>query len=1288
MARSIRSLVRSMLLLALLVLALSPVGEALSQADTNEAQVNKQFIPTIIPPGGVARLRVFIYNPNSYPLTVTSLTDNLPADMTVNDPPNATTTCGSGTVSATVGGTSFTLDGGTVPARSGLINGECYFEVDITTTVQGNSINTIPANVLSANGPNGPVTNSSPASATLLVESMPNATVTKTFSPTTVYVGQNSTLTIRINNNSNTFDMTNVSLTDNLPANVDINGAATLSGCGGGTVTAPIGGGTITLTGATVQPSPDCVITVPVIGTAPGIYVNDIPGGSLQSRQGVTDPNNRTATLNVQNLRVQKSFSPTSVPQNGVTRLTITLRNPTDTLYTGVSLTDNLPGGLQVASSPNLNNTCGGTITGATPASNSFTLSGGTIPAGTISSPGTCTIEINVQVTVVDSRTNTIPAGNVTTDQDATNVNSASATVTGTSTSPGNIGGSKSFTPNVINPGGTSRLRIRLNRSGGSATALTGVTFVDNLPANVVIANPPTISFTNCGSAPPVMTRNDPPTYTPLSGGETAFLVRFVTVPASGNCDIEVNVTSTVPGNYTNMIPPSSITNDQNTNNTNALSGMLTVNSGLEVTKEFLPSTITTGGYSTVRITLINRNTFALTGVNLTDTLPNSGARQLRVRNPANASTTCGTGTVTATPGADNVSLTGGEILAQSASVPGTCTILFDVVPSGSGPFTSGSVTNDIPRGAVTTQQGVTNVLPASATLNFTQLTMRAVKEFDPTLVYGGADSLLTIRLTNQNNIPLTGVSFTDTFPSGMFISSPVVTNTTCAGGVVTANAGDGFFTFSGGTIPPNGSCVVQVRATMNVNGNLTNVVPAGQICAREGVCNPDPIAASLTNLPGVSISKVFVPSTIAAGGTSTLVITIRDTGGLTLTNASATDNLPAGLMVASPANASTTCTSGSVSTTATSVTLTGATVPANGSCTFRVDVTGTAPGSYVNTIPANTLTNDQGALNPQPATATLLITLAPPSIAKSFSPTSIAAGGVSTLTLTITNPNTTVDLTGVAVSDTFPAGMTVATPPNASNTCGGTFEPNAGDSSIALSDGTIAAGGTCTLTVDVTSSTLGDSVNTTGNVTSTNGGTGNTATATLTVGSIALSSIASDSADVSAQVGSLVVVDPVIVKLVDPALALPGEIVTYTLTVTNPSNAPASGVIVSDTVPSVLEIIGATTTQGTFTVSGQVVIFDVGTVNPGQTVILTVSARLRADAPAPSDVTNTGELRHQTGNPKVSSATLRVTRGRLPATGLPPAEPLKVSEALGWLLVGMLSILGGVWLWLRRARR
>jgi uncharacterized repeat protein (TIGR01451 family) len=1219
--RSIRPFIRWLLFVTLALLALSPSGETRSQANPNEAQVNKQFIPTIIPPGGVAKLRVYIYNPNSYPLTVTSLTDNLPTGMTVAAPPNETTTCAGGMVSAAPAATSFTLNNGIVPPKVGTTNGECYFEVDVTTTVQGNSINTIPANALDASGPNGAVTNSSPASATLLVESMPNATVSKAFAPTTIFVGQNSTLTITIKNNSNSINMTNVSLTDVLPSGVTINGTATLSGCGSGTVTAPLGGGTITLTGATVQPTPNnCVITVPVTSLTSDTYTNTIPGGSLQSRQGVTDPSDLSATLNVQNLRVQKSFTPGSVTVGGTTRLRITLSNPTGTPYTGVAFTDTLPnsgnGDLTVASPPNLTSTCGGTITGATPGSTSFSLSGGTIPSGTPSAPGQCIIEIDVTVNVVGNRTNTIPANGVTTAQGATNINPGSATVTGTSSAPGNIGGSKTFTPTAINPGEVSQVRIRLNRSGGIANPLTGVTFVDNLPANVVIANPPNVSFSNCGGTA-VMTRNDPPTYTPLSGGETAFLVRFVTIPASGNCDIFVNVTSTVPGVYTNTIPAGAITNDQNTTNTNALSGTLTVRNGLEVSKQFTPNTITAGGYSTITITLTNRNTFPLTNVNLTDPLPNTGPRQLRVRSPANASTTCVGGTLTATPGSAVVTLTGAQILAQVGSVPGTCTITFDVVPFGSGPFTSdNTINNTILAGNVTSNEGVNNLLPASAILNFASLTMRAVKEFNPPLVYGGADSLLTITLTNQNSIPLTQVSFTDNFPSGMIISAPVFTNTTCPGGVVSAIAGNGFFSFSGGTIPPNSSCVVQVRATITVNGNLTNVVPAGEICAREGVCNPDPIAASLTNLAGVSISKVFVPSTIAAGGVSTLVITIRDTGGLTLTNASATDNLPAGLTVASPANASTTCAAGTVTAIpgSTTISLSGATIPANGSCTFQADVTGAVAGSYLNTIPAGALSNDQNASNAQPATATLNI-IARPSIAKSFSPTAIASGGTTTLTLTITNPNQVTTLNGLAVTDTFPTGMTVAAPLTITNTCGGTVQDDlggsldAGDSGIQLTGGTLAPNSNCTITVLVTATQSG--TNTTGNVSATNGGTGNTVSAPISVGSRV--------ADLQA------------VKSADPTTVSSGGAIRFTIVLTNNGPDAADGATFSDSVPAQVTILSATCGSATGgavcggnpTISGQDVAHTIPTFPSGGAVTITIDGIVTGD----SDFTNTARI-------------------------------------------------------------
>jgi uncharacterized repeat protein (TIGR01451 family) len=161
------------------------------------------------------------------------------------------------------------------------------------------------------------------------------------------------------------------------------------------------------------------------------------------------------------------------------------------------------------------------------------------------------------------------------------------------------------------------------------------------------------------------------------------------------------------------------------------------------------------------------------------------------------------------------------------------------------------------------------------------------------------------------------------------------------------------------------------------------------------------------------------------------------------------------------------------------------------------VNVVGIAPGTQNNTT--GSITSTEGGTG---GTASASIdVVAPPSIAKAFNPTLIAVSGVSTLTFTITNPAANaVAETGVAFSDTLPAGIVVATPNNLSSTCGGTPTAVAGSGTASLSGASIAAGLSCTLSVDVTGSAAGVYNNTSGAVSSTNGGTGNTASASLTI--------------------------------------------------------------------------------------------------------------------------------------------------------------------------------------------
>ncbi len=257
------------------------------------------------------------------------------------------------------------------------------------------------------------------------------------------------------------------------------------------------------------------------------------------------------------------------------------------------------------------------------------------------------------------------------------------------------------------------------------------------------------------------------------------------------------------------------------------------------------------------------------------------------------------------------------------------------------------------------------------------------------------------------------------------------------------------------------------------------------------------------------TLAKAFAPTSVTVNTPSTLTLTLGNTNASAATLTSAlTDTFPSGLVVANPANASTTCPSGSVTATAGSGSVSlssGAQIPANGTCTVSVSVTSAAAGSYVNTVAAGALQTDMGS-NANPATATLTVTpaLAAPTLAKAFAPGSVTVDTPSTLTLTLANTNASAATLTAALTDTFPSGLVVANPASASTTCpSGSVTANPGAGSISLSSGAqIPANGSCTVTVHVTSATAGSYVNTipAGALQTNAGSNAAAATATLTV--------------------------------------------------------------------------------------------------------------------------------------------------------------------------------------------
>ena len=372
-----------------------------------------------------------------------------------------------------------------------------------------------------------------------------------------------------------------------------------------------------------------------------------------------------------------------------------------------------------------------------------------------------------------------------------------------------------------------------------------------------------------------------------------------------------------------------------------------------------------------------------------------------------------------------------------------------------------------------------------------------------------------------------------------------------------------------------------------------------------------------------LSASRVIHPDsapTMPLFATTSLSFTITNPNAtLALTGVAFTDPLPAGLSVATPNGLSGTCGAGTIATTAGSITLSGGTIPANSNCSFSVNVIATAPGTKNNTT-GNISSTEAGTGGVAVASIDVV---APPSIAKNFGAATISLNGTTSLTFTITNPAANSEvLTGVSFTDNFPAGMQIASPNGFTGSCGGgTITATAGATSVSLSNGIIAVAGNCSFSLNVLATGLGNQVNTTGNVTATNGGSGNTATASLQV-------VAPDLAIAKTHTGNFTQGDT-------------GK--TYTITVWNAGTASTNGTVtVVDTLPSGLTAsaisgTGWMCTLATLTCTRSDVL--ASTANyPQITVTVNVSSNAAMSVTNTATVSGGGEV--DTGNDSASDPT------------------------------------------------
>ena len=1053
-----------------------------------QVEINKSFSPANILPGRTSTLSITLYNQNAFDLVNAAWSDNLISiqpGMTIASVPNATSDCAGGTVTALAGTTSISLSNGTVPAKSGGVNGECTVTVNITSTTAGNLIDTIAAGSVTANrsgGGGGLATNLTPASATLQVTTIIPPTVDKNFVNATIYAGAISLLTININNQDPSSSLTNLSLTDNLPPNIKISStvfAPALTGCGTDpllSLAATPDTSVITISHATIAAGVGvkCTIKVNVTSTVQGSYINTIPGGAIQTAEGVTNAQAAEATLNVQQLNITKTFAPATIPAGGISTATITILNPTSTAYTGINLLDTLPGNMTVSGTPAATQCITGVVSFTT---NTVTLTGGsTLSGGTPGSPKTCVLTFQVTVPVTQNSTplvNTIPAGSLSTDNGISNP----ATVTANLNVTYALSVSKSFSPSTITVNNPSTVTITITNNSGFAAS--GVSMTDTLvPAGLVIFGTPPSPQCNGGI---VAYNSGPPRTVTLTGGS---------INATSNCTVTFQVTAASAATYGNSIAVGGACATLNSTAVCNILGSGNVNlivsaSAIPVTgsKTFSNSNIAPGGTSILSINIIAPSDTALHNVSVTDILPAG----VTTTNAVSKSGACQNGTLSPGIGLSTISWTSSPG-TLSINAGATCTLTVTVTSS-----TPGFVTNTISPVQVTDDEGRTLLNPISANLNVSNFTMS--KAFYPPTINQNGLSVLTITLTNQNLIPLTNLTLNDFLPGGVVNATPSNATTDC-GGTVTATSGGNTISLVNAGVPAkigavNGICTINVTVkgtgAAGVYANTIRVAPE-DVSAYLGPALVYPLAAASANLTiaplTITVNKYFPDDelTVFGGSSSTMHIRLSNPNNAVLTGISLTDTMPAGMYIAFPANLSTGTCGGSLVGTSGSNTFSysGGTLPVGPSfCELTLSVTMNVNGNLTNTIPIGAVTTTNGASNTSAAQATLT-NLGGASVHKAFSPATIPLGSSSTMTLIIQNTSNfalsnvggTLVVGGVPnVLDQLPAGLVIASNTSVNN-CGGSLTATAGTDIIGLATGNVPAFSSCTITVPVTSVT------------------------------------------------------------------------------------------------------------------------------------------------------------------------------------------------------------------------